>query len=106
MCANPCPAGKFGPQCGLNCRCYNNAACEPTNGNCVCKPGYMGTRSVLHVAHGSMDEAAHLRSKGLRFDSHCWSYVGVAGQLLIPFSALSLLRPDVIKQHKSPYFVE
>ena len=33
---------------------------------------------------GPADKVLDSRSKGLRFNSHCWSYVQVLGKLLIP----------------------
>ena len=52
--------------------------------------GYRYGRSCGHgrsCEHGSMcqvDKALDSRSKGLGFDSHCWSCVEVSGKVLIP----------------------
>ena len=39
-----CPAGFYGVKCRRHCDCLNGAACDSRNGQCLCKPGYMGDR--------------------------------------------------------------
>ena len=34
---------------------------------------------------GGVDKALDLRSEGLGFDSHCWTYIEVPGKLLSPY---------------------
>lgn len=33
LCDRPCPDGSFGKDCEDKCQCFNNAACDPQNGN-------------------------------------------------------------------------
>ena len=43
-CFSECPAGFYGVKCRRHCDCLNGAACDSRNGQCLCKPGYMGDR--------------------------------------------------------------
>ncbi|GFV34813.1 multiple epidermal growth factor-like domains protein 10 [Trichonephila clavipes] len=40
-CDDECPANTFGVDCQYNCNCSNRAKCDPTDGSCLCPPGYM-----------------------------------------------------------------
>lgn len=39
-----CPQGFYGKKCMKTCDCLNGAPCDSRNGQCLCKPGYMGDR--------------------------------------------------------------
>lgn len=41
-CGTVCPHGTFGIDCSSVCNCKNGASCRPTDGNCMCKPGFYG----------------------------------------------------------------
>ena len=35
-CDTPCPAGRWGPECGLMCQCHNDGVCHHVTGeNCL-----------------------------------------------------------------------
>nr|CAD7267743.1 unnamed protein product [Timema shepardi] len=42
QCDRPCNEKFFGKDCSQQCKCLNNAACNPQNGTCTCPAGYMG----------------------------------------------------------------
>ena len=38
-CDTPCPAGRWGPECGLMCQCHNDGVCHHVTGeNCLRYP--------------------------------------------------------------------
>lgn len=39
-----CPPGRYGKRCSLSCSCANGSSCHPTNGSCLCAPGWHGPR--------------------------------------------------------------
>ncbi|XP_010287081.1 PREDICTED: tyrosine-protein kinase receptor Tie-1, partial [Phaethon lepturus] len=42
---NACPAKKWGPSCEKDCpNCLNGGVCHDHVGECICPPGFMGTR--------------------------------------------------------------
>ena len=55
-----CPDGFFGPYCKYKCDCVNEASCDPVNGQCVCRPGFMGERceqgEMLHMNYSQYQE--------------------------------------------------
>jgi len=44
-----CAAGRYGPNCSLQCDCENGASCDPVSGKCHCRLGWIGPR--CDVAH-------------------------------------------------------
>lgn len=42
FCVPECPAGRFGANCQLKCKCQNNGTCDGVTGTCQCGPGYYG----------------------------------------------------------------
>lgn len=43
-CDQPCPDGKYGLNCTLDCECYGGAKCDPVQGCCDCPTGRYGNR--------------------------------------------------------------
>ncbi len=41
-CSSTCPLGTFGLNCSGTCLCHNGGTCEPTDGRCICPPGFTG----------------------------------------------------------------
>lgn len=40
-----CPIKKWGPYCDKDCpECLNGGVCHDVDGDCICPPGFMGTR--------------------------------------------------------------
>ena len=39
VCAVPCAAGTYGPNCSSVCSCNNGGTCSPVDGSCTCKEG-------------------------------------------------------------------
>lgn len=41
-CKTLCPHGTYGVSCNWTCECHNGAICRPSDGVCLCKPGFYG----------------------------------------------------------------
>lgn len=39
VCAVPCAAGTYGPNCSSVCSCSNGGTCSPVDGSCTCQEG-------------------------------------------------------------------
>lgn len=39
VCAVPCAAGTYGPNCSSVCSCSNGGTCSPVDGSCTCREG-------------------------------------------------------------------
>lgn len=43
-----CPSKKWGPHCDKDCpECLNGGVCHDFDGDCMCPPGFMGTRCEI-----------------------------------------------------------
>eukprot|EP00731_Ephydatia_muelleri_P025010 Em0017g93a len=42
-CGSVCPLGLWGAECQSECTCSNHGNCVPSNGVCICDPGWTGT---------------------------------------------------------------
>ncbi|XP_047443623.1 tyrosine-protein kinase receptor Tie-1 isoform X2 [Mugil cephalus] len=69
-----CPGNKWGPQCDRECpECLNGGVCHDVDGDCVCPPGFMGTRCETACREGMFGRNCQescdsgLNCKGLRF---------------------------------------
>nr|XP_054608067.1 tyrosine-protein kinase receptor Tie-1 isoform X2 [Nothobranchius furzeri] len=71
-----CPHMKWGPACDRDCPvCLNAGVCHGVNGDCVCPPGFMGTRCEMACREGmfgrncqeSCGPLPNGNCKGLRF---------------------------------------
>ncbi|XP_017276064.1 tyrosine-protein kinase receptor Tie-1 isoform X1 [Kryptolebias marmoratus] len=71
-----CPGKKWGPYCDKDCPdCLNGGVCHDLDGDCVCPPGFMGTRCETACREGMFGRncqescGSELKSncKGLRF---------------------------------------
>uniref|UniRef100_A0A1A8C5X7 Tyrosine-protein kinase receptor Tie-1 n=3 Tax=Nothobranchius TaxID=28779 RepID=A0A1A8C5X7_NOTKA len=71
-----CPHMKWGPACDKDCPvCLNAGVCHGVNGDCVCPPGFMGTRCEMACREGmfgrncqeSCGPLPNGNCKGLRF---------------------------------------
>uniref|UniRef100_A0A1A8PLP9 Tyrosine-protein kinase receptor Tie-1 n=1 Tax=Nothobranchius rachovii TaxID=451742 RepID=A0A1A8PLP9_9TELE len=71
-----CPRMKWGPACDRDCPvCLNAGVCHGVNGDCVCPPGFMGTRCEMACREGmfgrncqeSCGPLPNGNCKGLRF---------------------------------------
>ncbi|KAG7514181.1 tyrosine-protein kinase receptor Tie-1 isoform X2 [Solea senegalensis] len=69
-----CPSKKWGPNCDKACpECLNGGVCHDVDGDCVCPPGFMGTRCETACREGmfgrNCQESCNSWSncKGLRF---------------------------------------
>ncbi|CAG2104937.1 unnamed protein product [Medioppia subpectinata] len=41
-CEEECPPGTYGLNCEKKCKCFNGGVCDPEDGHCVCKDGWIG----------------------------------------------------------------
>ncbi|XP_068599328.1 tyrosine-protein kinase receptor Tie-1 [Brachionichthys hirsutus] len=69
-----CPRKKWGPYCDKDCpECLNGGVCHNVDGDCICPPGFMGTRCETACREGMFGRNcqqscnAELNCKGLRF---------------------------------------
>ncbi|XP_078114603.1 tyrosine-protein kinase receptor Tie-1 isoform X2 [Sander vitreus] len=69
-----CPSKKWGPYCDKDCpECLNGGWCHDVDGDCVCPPGFMGTRCETACREGMFGRncqelcGPELNCKGLRF---------------------------------------
>uniref|UniRef100_A0A8D3DE50 receptor protein-tyrosine kinase n=1 Tax=Scophthalmus maximus TaxID=52904 RepID=A0A8D3DE50_SCOMX len=69
-----CPSNKWGPYCDKACpECINGGVCHDVDGDCICPPGYMGTRCETACREGMFGRncqescGSRLNCKGLRF---------------------------------------
>uniref|UniRef100_A0A671Y2D3 Tyrosine-protein kinase receptor Tie-1 n=1 Tax=Sparus aurata TaxID=8175 RepID=A0A671Y2D3_SPAAU len=69
-----CPSKKWGPYCGNVCPdCLNGGVCHDVDGDCMCPPGFMGTRCETACREGMFGRncqhpcGSELNCKGLRF---------------------------------------
>uniref|UniRef100_A0A671XWD9 Tyrosine-protein kinase receptor Tie-1 n=1 Tax=Sparus aurata TaxID=8175 RepID=A0A671XWD9_SPAAU len=72
--AGNCPSKKWGPYCGNVCPdCLNGGVCHDVDGDCMCPPGFMGTRCETACREGMFGRncqhpcGSELNCKGLRF---------------------------------------
>ncbi|XP_059197536.1 tyrosine-protein kinase receptor Tie-1 isoform X2 [Centropristis striata] len=71
-----CPSQKWGPYCDQECpECLNGGVCHDADGDCVCPPGFMGTRCETACREGmfgrncqeSCGSELNCNCRGLRF---------------------------------------
>ncbi|XP_070817581.1 tyrosine-protein kinase receptor Tie-1 isoform X4 [Chaetodon trifascialis] len=69
-----CPSKKWGPYCEEDCpECLNGGVCHDVDGDCMCPPGFMGTRCETACREGMFGRncqqscGSELNCKGLRF---------------------------------------
>ncbi|KAM9796440.1 tyrosine-protein kinase receptor Tie-1 isoform X2 [Syngnathus typhle] len=69
-----CPNKKWGPYCDKDCPdCLNGGVCHDVDGDCICPPGFMGTRCETACREGMFGRncqescSSELDCKGLRF---------------------------------------
>ncbi|XP_005457174.1 tyrosine-protein kinase receptor Tie-1 isoform X2 [Oreochromis niloticus] len=69
-----CPSQKWGPNCIRDCQeCLNGGVCHEVNGDCICPPGFMGTRCETACREGMFGQncqetcGSKLNCRGLRF---------------------------------------
>ncbi|KAM6938529.1 tyrosine-protein kinase receptor Tie-1 isoform 2-T2 [Lycodopsis pacificus] len=69
-----CPSKKWGPDCDKDCpECLNGGVCHDVDGDCICPPGFMGTRCETACREGMFGRncqescGSELNCKGLRF---------------------------------------
>lgn len=69
-----CPGRKWGQDCNKDCpECLNGGVCHDGSGDCICPPGFMGTRCETACRVGMFGRncqqscGADLNCKGLRF---------------------------------------
>ncbi|XP_069009214.1 tyrosine-protein kinase receptor Tie-1 isoform X2 [Embiotoca jacksoni] len=69
-----CPGKKWGPNCDRDCpECLNSGVCHDVDGDCICPPGFMGTRCETACREGMFGRncqepcGSELNCKGLRF---------------------------------------
>ncbi|XP_045906453.1 tyrosine-protein kinase receptor Tie-1 isoform X3 [Micropterus dolomieu] len=69
-----CPTKKWGPYCDKDCpECLNGGVCHDVDGDCICPPGFMGTRCETACREGMFGRncqescGSDLNCKGLRF---------------------------------------
>lgn len=69
-----CPSKKWGLSCDKDCpECLNGGVCHALDGDCVCPPGFMGTRCETACREGMFGRncqescGTKLNCKGLRF---------------------------------------
>ncbi|XP_041277211.1 tyrosine-protein kinase receptor Tie-1 isoform X2 [Onychostruthus taczanowskii] len=70
-----CPAKKWGPSCGKDCPdCLNGGICHDHVGECICPPGFMGTRCERACREGQFGRNCQetcQRAQGCRGLSFC-----------------------------------
>ncbi|XP_053178766.1 tyrosine-protein kinase receptor Tie-1 isoform X1 [Scomber japonicus] len=69
-----CPSKKWGPSCENDCpECLNGGVCHDKDGDCICPPGFMGTRCETACREGMFGRncqescGSKMNCKGLRF---------------------------------------
>ncbi|XP_051929290.1 tyrosine-protein kinase receptor Tie-1 isoform X3 [Hippocampus zosterae] len=69
-----CPNKKWGPYCDKDCpECLNGGVCHDVDGDCICPPGFMGTRCETACREGMFGRncqescSSERDCKGLRF---------------------------------------
>nr|XP_020458563.1 tyrosine-protein kinase receptor Tie-1 isoform X2 [Monopterus albus] len=69
-----CPSRKWGPYCDKDCpECLNGGVCHDADGDCICPPGFMGTRCETACREGMFGRncqescGSQLNCKGIRF---------------------------------------
>ncbi|KAM3619890.1 uncharacterized protein V6R79_015379 [Siganus canaliculatus] len=69
-----CPGKKWGSYCDTECpECLNGGVCHDADGDCICPPGFMGTRCETACREGMFGRNCQqscgpdLKCKGLRF---------------------------------------
>ncbi|XP_068446087.1 tyrosine-protein kinase receptor Tie-1 isoform X2 [Clinocottus analis] len=69
-----CPGKKWGPYCDKDCpECLNGGVCHDVDGDCICPPGFMGTRCETACREGMFGRncqescRSELNCRGLRF---------------------------------------
>jgi len=69
LCEMTCPSGYYGSNCQSQCSCnLASSTCDPTNGNCLCSPGYSGSDCAkrrlfcLFVKRWSVFHNLHLKN--------------------------------------------
>ncbi|XP_062308610.1 tyrosine-protein kinase receptor Tie-1 isoform X1 [Osmerus eperlanus] len=69
-----CPSQKWGMYCDKDCaECLNGGVCHDSDGDCICPPGFMGTRCETACREGMFGHncqescRSELSCKGLRF---------------------------------------
>jgi hypothetical protein len=46
-CQFPCPQGRFGQNCALQCDCNLHGTCDPVGGVCECNPGWKLRKCIV-----------------------------------------------------------
>ncbi|XP_020489399.2 tyrosine-protein kinase receptor Tie-1 isoform X2 [Labrus bergylta] len=69
-----CPNKRWGPACDRDCpECLNGGMCHDADGDCICPPGFMGTRCETACREGMFGRncqescGSEMNCKGLRF---------------------------------------
>uniref|UniRef100_A0A8C4HU71 Tyrosine-protein kinase receptor Tie-1 n=1 Tax=Dicentrarchus labrax TaxID=13489 RepID=A0A8C4HU71_DICLA len=69
-----CPSKRWGPYCDKDCpECLNGGVCHDADGDCICPPGFMGTRCETACREGMFGRncqqscGSEMNCKGLRF---------------------------------------
>nr|XP_046246831.1 tyrosine-protein kinase receptor Tie-1 isoform X6 [Scatophagus argus] len=69
-----CPSKKWGPYCDKDCpECINGGVCHDVDGDCICPPGFMGTRCETACREGMFGRncqqscGSELNCRALRF---------------------------------------
>ncbi|KAM6921273.1 tyrosine-protein kinase receptor Tie-1 isoform 2-T2 [Xenentodon cancila] len=69
-----CPSKKWGPYCDKDCPdCLNGGVCHEMDGECVCPPGFMGTRCETACREGMFGRDC-LESCGSELNSNCTGF--------------------------------
>uniref|UniRef100_A0A673CAB9 Tyrosine-protein kinase receptor Tie-1 n=1 Tax=Sphaeramia orbicularis TaxID=375764 RepID=A0A673CAB9_9TELE len=74
FCFADCPSKMWGPFCDIECpECLNGGVCHDADGDCICPPGFMGTRCEIACREGMFGRncqescRSELNCKGLHF---------------------------------------
>eukprot|EP00079_Xenopus_tropicalis_P035268 XP_017949039.1 PREDICTED: tyrosine-protein kinase receptor Tie-1 [Xenopus tropicalis] len=60
-----CPDNKWGPSCQKDClECLNGGICHDSSGECICAPGFMGTRCEKACREGNFGRNCQETCKG------------------------------------------